>query len=113
MLLSCLLLRLVQGVDYNHYIKNMVCPRCIKTVRQLLDKLSLACRDVILGKVVLEAPLKVQETDALRAALLDEGYKQTLFPDEFNVRGKRCNTPANRICKGTAQNPDHLRSLTR
>ena len=24
------------------YIKNMVCPRCIKTVRQLLDGLSIA-----------------------------------------------------------------------
>ena len=57
------------------YIKNMVCPRCIKTVRQLLDGLSIAYSEVILGQVSLKAPLSAGQTDALKAALRNEGFE--------------------------------------
>ena len=35
------------------YIKNMVCPRCIKVVREELTKLGLDVRSVTLGEVVV------------------------------------------------------------
>ena len=57
------------------YIKNMVCPRCIKTVRLLLDRLQIAYREVTLGQVILDAPLKLKEKEVLRAALSDEGFE--------------------------------------
>ena len=57
------------------YIKNMVCPRCIKTVRQLLDGLSIAYSEVILGQVSLKAPLSAEQTDVLKAALRNEGFE--------------------------------------
>ena len=57
------------------YIKNMVCPRCIKTVRQLLDGLSIAYSEVILGQVSLKAPLSAGQTDVLKEALRNEGFE--------------------------------------
>lgn len=53
----------------------MVCPRCIKTVRLLLDRLQIAYREVTLGQVILDAPLKLTEKEILRAALSDEGFE--------------------------------------
>ena len=57
------------------YIKNMVCPRCIKTVRQLLDSLGIACLDVQLGQVELASELSETQSDALEKALLQEGFE--------------------------------------
>ncbi len=43
------------------YIKNMVCNRCIKVVKEELEKLGLQIKNIILGEVELTAePTKVQ-----------------------------------------------------
>ena len=59
------------------HIKNMVCPRCIRTVRQLLDRYSIAYRDVQLGKVELLTPLSATEIETFEKALLQEGFELT------------------------------------
>ena len=57
------------------YIKNMVCPRCIKTVALLLDRLSIRHRAVVLGQVDLAAPLDEAQIQTLKTALKDEGFE--------------------------------------
>lgn len=57
------------------YIKNMVCPRCIKTVRLLLDRLQIRYRNVVLGQVELDALPDENQTESLKAALIDEGFE--------------------------------------
>ena len=57
------------------HIKNMVCPRCIKTVRLLFDQLSIRYRNVVLGQVELDAPLSQEQTEILKTVLLDEGFE--------------------------------------
>ena len=59
---------------YKLYIKNMVCPRCIKTVRLLLDRLQIRYRNVVLGQVELDALPDENQTESLKAALIDEGF---------------------------------------
>ena len=57
------------------YIKNMVCPRCIKTVRLLLDRLQIRYRNVVLGQVELDALPDENQTESLKAVLIDEGFE--------------------------------------
>jgi AraC family transcriptional regulator len=42
-------------MEYHLYIKNMVCNRCIKVVREELEKLSMKVKDIQLGEAVIEA----------------------------------------------------------
>jgi AraC-like DNA-binding protein len=55
------------------HIKNMVCPRCIKSVKQTLKAQELATEKVELGRVVLKAGQK-PDLPALRKALEKEGF---------------------------------------
>lgn len=43
------------------HIKNMVCPRCIMAVRQILDRLEIPYLSVELGEAWLKQPLKDQQ----------------------------------------------------
>jgi AraC family transcriptional regulator len=55
------------------YIRNMVCPRCIKVVRDELAALGLDVRSVVLGEVVLggtDLPM-----DSIRAVLEKNGFE--------------------------------------
>ncbi len=56
------------------YIKNMVCPRCIKAVRQVLEQHGQDIVDVSLGKAVLNTFPGAGELDAIARALGDEGF---------------------------------------
>ncbi len=57
------------------FIKNMVCPRCIKAVREELLKLGLTPINVTLGEVeIKEKPDKIT-LDKLRLALKREGFE--------------------------------------
>ncbi len=62
------------------YIKNMVCPRCIRVVREELDNLHLPVRDVILGEVTIDADLTDRQTGSVKTALEANGFE--LIEDE-------------------------------
>lgn len=56
------------------FIKNMVCPRCILSVEQLLAKHGVRYKKVELGEVELDEPLTEQQTAALNADLKTIGF---------------------------------------
>ena len=56
-------------------IKNMVCPRCIKVVREILDTLGIRYESVQLGQAVLCDALTDRQREKLHQALLTEGFE--------------------------------------
>ncbi|WP_339876854.1 helix-turn-helix domain-containing protein [uncultured Algoriphagus sp.] len=57
------------------HVKNMVCPRCISSVSEILNKLGLAYSSVDLGKVVLNHYPSVAQKKQLAEALDAEGFE--------------------------------------
>ncbi len=55
-------------------IKNMVCPRCIMAVEQILELCSIPFESVVLGKAILTNPLIKDESDRLEEHLLKLGF---------------------------------------
>jgi AraC family transcriptional regulator len=56
------------------YVRNMVCPRCIKVVHDELAALGLDVRSVALGEVVLGGAKERQPLGRIRAALEENGF---------------------------------------
>jgi AraC family transcriptional regulator len=56
------------------YIKNMVCNRCVKTVREVLEELGLQVSRVELGEASLDAPLTADQAEKVRKALEESGF---------------------------------------
>ena len=56
------------------HIKNMVCDRCIRVVREELSKLGLDVRSVILGEAVVASPSGRINTEEVRAILRANGF---------------------------------------
>ncbi len=57
------------------YIKNMVCPRCVKSVSETLTKLNVKFYSVTLGEVVTEKPVNELPLDKIAEALKAEGFE--------------------------------------
>ena len=57
------------------YIKNMVCPRCIRSIERLLADQDLPVKNVELGEVELFAPPDAGQLAALRQNLEAEGFE--------------------------------------
>jgi len=57
------------------YIKNMVCPRCIKVVREEFTRLSLDVRSVVLGEVVVGGAVESLPADKIRRVLEENGFE--------------------------------------
>lgn len=57
------------------YIKNMVCPRCIRTVARLLAEAGLAEKNVQLGEAELAAAPDAAQLVRLRQLLAAEGFE--------------------------------------
>jgi AraC family transcriptional regulator len=57
------------------YIKNMVCGRCIKVVRQELQKLGIGYNAIQLGEVELSEELNNDKKEKLKQALLENGFE--------------------------------------
>jgi AraC family transcriptional regulator len=55
-------------------VKNMVCARCIKVVKQLLNQLQISYTTVELGKIYLKEPLNTRQAKLLKENLLKEGF---------------------------------------
>ncbi len=58
-----------------YHIKNMVCPRCIMAVEELLTKLQIRSEQVELGKVSLKQSLSAAELLAFRSNLQNLGFE--------------------------------------
>ena len=70
------------------HIKNMVCPRCIRTVNRLLQEHGVQVHDVQLGQAAVSGPLDVPQLDA---ALQREGFA-LLFDRDHRLVEKIKNT---------------------
>ena len=57
------------------YIKNMVCPRCIKVVREELQVLGHDVRNVILGEVTVSGTVGDKQLGQIRKTLEDNGFE--------------------------------------
>ncbi len=64
-------------------IKNMVCPRCIKVVREDLEKLGLEVMQVELGEAVVKTQKRAINLAAIRETLQSEGF--ALLEDKLAV----------------------------
>lgn len=56
------------------YIKNMVCPRCIMTVRQIVEQLDISYTDIRLGEISVAHPLEHTVQVRLEKALEEVGF---------------------------------------
>jgi len=57
------------------YIKNMVCPRCIRVVREEFDGLGLDVRNVVLGEVTVAGAITNQQSATIRKVLEENGFE--------------------------------------
>jgi AraC family transcriptional regulator len=57
------------------HIKNMVCPRCIRVVREELDKLGHDVRSVVLGEAVISGSTEESALQGIREALEHSGFE--------------------------------------
>ncbi|MFL9485026.1 helix-turn-helix domain-containing protein [Chitinophagaceae bacterium LWZ2-11] len=56
-------------------VKNMVCNRCIKVVKQVFDELQIPVDTITLGKVDTKNELSTEVLDELKSALEKEGFE--------------------------------------
>ena len=56
------------------HIKNMVCPRCISAVSNILEQLEIPYVSIKLGEVKLVSSLSVQTKNGLSKALQNSGF---------------------------------------
>ena len=57
------------------YVKNMVCDRCIRVVKQELEEIGLDVRSVTLGEVILTGSSQVLPMDQIRKTLQENGFE--------------------------------------
>ncbi|MCH6573983.1 MAG: AraC family transcriptional regulator [Bacteroidetes bacterium] len=57
------------------HIKNMVCNRCIKVVREELEKLDYTIKKIELGEVVLTSDKKKFQLDKIKKSLEENGFE--------------------------------------
>ncbi len=57
------------------YIKNMVCDRCIRTVKDELSKIGFEIEDISLGSVILKVPPSGEQISKAVPALEDNGFE--------------------------------------
>jgi AraC family transcriptional regulator len=62
-------------IPHNIYVKNMVCDRCIRVVREEMLKLGYDVRSVELGEVVLGKGLNETDTARVRQMLVSNGFE--------------------------------------
>lgn len=57
------------------YVKNMVCDRCIRVVREEMTKIKLDVRSVSLGEVVVAGATKALPIDTIKSVLDENGFE--------------------------------------
>lgn len=66
------------------YIKNMVCPRCIKVVREEIEKLGHKVSEISLGEVELQQTINEEEFSNIKNVLIGEGF-ELLFDNKAKL----------------------------
>lgn len=56
------------------HVKNMVCPRCIKVVRGVMEQAGLSVQDTQLGKVMIAGSLSEEQRKQIDNSLQAEGF---------------------------------------
>jgi len=57
------------------FVKNMVCPRCIRAVERVFDEANLPTKNVQLGEVEIAAEPTAEQLDSLKKSLEKEGFE--------------------------------------
>ena len=57
------------------YIKNMVCPRCIKTVEEEIKKIGFKVKHIELGKVEVREQIGTETIKKIDKVLTENGFK--------------------------------------
>ena len=57
------------------HIKNMVCPRCIDSVKEIFGNMNISTLPVVLGEVTTTAPIGDLEKEALKLKLSARGFE--------------------------------------
>lgn len=57
------------------YIKNMVCNRCVRDVKEIFNKLNISINKVSLGEVEIVEDLSLIESENLKIYLVNNGFK--------------------------------------
>ena len=57
------------------YIKNMVCPRCMKAVEQVFQSVDVKPLDIHLGEVLLKDPLTPAQLQSVDTQLRQQGFE--------------------------------------
>ena len=65
----------IKRVTTKILIKNMVCNRCIKVVKEEFEKIGLDVRSIILGEVVINGTLNEELTEKIRKVLEENGFE--------------------------------------
>jgi len=65
----------LENKDYKLHIKNMVCPRCIMAVKDILNRHNVSYIDVRLGEVILSQPRLNLDLDAIKNDLEEIGFE--------------------------------------
>ncbi|PJA97997.1 MAG: AraC family transcriptional regulator [Ignavibacteriales bacterium CG_4_9_14_3_um_filter_30_11] len=65
------------------YIKNMVCPRCIKVVKDEMENLGYTVKNIKLGEAELESSTNIN-LDLIKNSLLKNGF-ELLDNDQFKI----------------------------
>lgn len=67
------------------YIKNMVCDRCVMTVKNILASLGYANAEVAMGNAEVDADLTAAELDTIGRKLADVGFELLKNPEDVLV----------------------------
>ncbi len=57
------------------YIKNMVCDRCIKVVKEELEKVGLVIEEIKLGNVTISNPEAIKKSNIVEKVLVENGFE--------------------------------------
>lgn len=63
------------GLSSSIHIKNMVCPRCIDTVREILSNMKIEVTSIQLGEVKISEQLGDEQIHALQQHLIQKGFE--------------------------------------
>lgn len=67
------------------HIRNMVCPRCISSVKRIVSSFGFTVTDVKLGECTTEESLNQEQMEALSDALQKEGFEILMGKDLLTV----------------------------
>lgn len=67
------------------HIKNMVCPRCVEAVKNILDSENIDYASVTLGLASLNKELEAETHDKLKLKLEDKGFEIVLDKEQVST----------------------------